>query len=121
MYWYNWRGISRRKNKNKIPELISKIKYTQNKYIWMKAALGMMTTDTQPKMAMEECNIGNSRIKIFGVAKGSGMIQPNMATTLGYIFTDADISNDILKKILKKIFQQHLMQSLVIAIQVLMI
>ncbi len=87
---------------NKIPELISKIKYTQNKYIWMKAALGIMTTDTQPKLAMEECNIGNSKIKIFGIAKGSGMIQPNMATTLGYIFTDAEISNDILKKILKK-------------------
>ena len=83
---------------SKIPELITKIKYTQNKYIWMKAALGMMTTDTQPKMAMEECNIGNSKIKIFGIAKGSGMIQPNMATTLGYIFTDADISNEILKK-----------------------
>ena len=87
---------------NKIPDLINKIKYTQNKYIWMKAALGIMTTDTQPKMAMEECNIGNSKIKIFGVAKGSGMIQPNMATTLGYIFTDADIPNEILRKVLKK-------------------
>jgi len=86
----------------KIYELVDKIKYTQNKYIWMKAALGIMTTDTQPKMAMEECLIGNSKIKIFGIAKGSGMIQPNMATTLGYIFTDADISNDILKKLLKK-------------------
>ena len=86
----------------KISELVSKIKYTQNKYIWMKAALGIMTTDTQPKMAMEECLIGNSKIKIFGIAKGSGMIQPNMATTLGYIFTDADLPNDILKKILKK-------------------
>ena len=87
---------------NKIPDLIQKIKYTQNKYIWMKAALGIMTTDTQPKMAMEECMIGNSKIKIFGVAKGSGMIQPNMATTLGYLFTDADLPNDVLKKILKK-------------------
>ena len=87
---------------NKIPDLIKSIKYTQNKYIWMKAALGIMTTDTQPKMAMEECHIGNTKIKIFGVAKGSGMIQPNMATTLGYIFTDADISNEILKKLLKK-------------------
>ena len=86
----------------KISELVDKIKYTQNKYIWMKAALGIMTTDTQPKMAMEECLIGNSKIKIFGIAKGSGMIQPNMATTLGYIFTDADISNDLLKKLLKK-------------------
>tara|TARA_S200000501_G_scaffold337226_1_gene343185 strand:- start:919 stop:2220 length:1302 start_codon:yes stop_codon:yes gene_type:complete len=87
---------------SKIPELIKKIKYTQNKYIWMKAALGIMTTDTQPKMSMEECEIGKSKVKIFGIAKGSGMIQPNMATTLGYIFTDADISNNILKKLLKK-------------------
>ena len=87
---------------NKISDLVSKIRYTQNKYIWMKAALGMMTTDTQPKMAMENCLIGSSKIKIYGVAKGSGMIQPNMATTLGYIFTDAEISNEILKKLLKK-------------------
>ena len=87
---------------SKISELVEKIKYTQNKYIWMKAALGIMTTDTQPKMAMEECYIGNSLIKIFGIAKGSGMIQPNMATTLGYVFTDADIPNDLLKKLLKK-------------------
>ena len=90
------------KIKLRIPDLVSKIKYTQNKYIWMKAALGIMTTDTQPKMAMEECTIGNTKVKIFGIAKGSGMIQPNMATTLGYIFTDAAISNNILKKLLKK-------------------
>ena len=82
---------------SKIPDLVEKIKYTQNKYIWMKAALGIMTTDTQPKLAMEKCFIGNTEVKIFGIAKGSGMIQPNMATTLGYIFTDADITNDILK------------------------
>tara|TARA_B100000902_G_scaffold384748_1_gene425279 strand:+ start:792 stop:2042 length:1251 start_codon:yes stop_codon:yes gene_type:complete len=90
------------KIRNSIAELIENIKYTQNKYIWMKAGLGIMTTDTQPKLAMEECEIGNSKIKIFGVAKGAGMIQPNMATTLGYIFTDADIPNEILKKLLKK-------------------
>tara|TARA_B100000989_G_scaffold77289_1_gene54887 strand:+ start:3771 stop:5072 length:1302 start_codon:yes stop_codon:yes gene_type:complete len=86
----------------KIPDLIKNIKYTQNKYIWMKAALAIMTTDTQPKIAMEECKIGNTIVKIYGIAKGSGMIQPNMATTLGYIFTDADITNDVLKKLLKK-------------------
>jgi glutamate N-acetyltransferase / amino-acid N-acetyltransferase len=90
------------KIKLRIPDLIKNIKYTQNKYIWMKAALGIMTTDTQPKMAMEECMIGKTTIKIYGVAKGSGMIHPNMATTLGYIFTDADLSNDILGKLLKK-------------------
>ena len=90
------------KIKNKIPELVKKAKYTQNKYIWMKAALGIMTTDTQPKMAMEKCFIGNSEIKIFGVAKGSGMVYPNMATTLGYLFTDATIPNKVLKNLLKK-------------------
>ena len=79
-----------------------KIKYTQNKYIWIKAGLAIMTTDTKPKLAMEECKIGNSNIKIYGIAKGSGMIYPNMATTLGYIFTDANLSNVILKKLLKK-------------------
>ena len=90
------------KIKNSIPELIKKIKYTQNKPIWMKAAQGIMTTDLKPKLAMEECEIGNKKVKIYGVAKGSGMIFPNMATTLGYVFTDADLSNDILNKLLKK-------------------
>ena len=90
------------KIKSKIPDLIKNIKYTQNKYIWMKSALAIMTTDTQPKIAMEECKIGSTQVKIYGIAKGSGMIQPNMATTLSYIFTDAHISNDVLKKLLKK-------------------
>ena len=90
------------KIKNKIPVLVKNIRYTQNKYIWMKAALGIMTTDTQPKMSMENCKIAGSSVKIFGIAKGSGMIQPNMATTLAYIFTDANVSNEILKKLLKK-------------------
>ena len=88
--------------KKNIPNLLEQIKYTQNKYIWTKAALGIMTTDTKPKLAMDECKIGNTKVKIYGVAKGSGMIQPNMATTLGYIFTDANLSNEILKKLLKK-------------------
>ncbi len=87
---------------SQIPNLINKVKYTQNKFLWMKAALGIMTTDTKPKLAMEECKIGNEKIKIYGIAKGSGMINPNMATTLVYIFTDATLSNDILKKLLNK-------------------
>ena len=90
------------KIKSSIPHLIEKIKYTQNKYLWMKAALGIMTTDLLPKLAMEECLIGNSEVKIYGIAKGSGMIFPNMATTLGYIFTDADLPPGILKKLLRK-------------------
>ena len=91
-----------KKIKNAITNLIDKIKYTQNKLIWVKAALGIMTTDTKPKMAMEVCNIGSMKVKIYGIAKGSGMVFPNMATTLGYVFTDANLSNSILSKLLKK-------------------
>ena len=90
------------KIKNSIKDIVEKIKYNQNKYIWTKAALGIMTTDQVPKLAMEECRIGNTSIKIYGVAKGSGMIYPNMATTLGYVFTDAKISPKVLKKLLSK-------------------
>ncbi len=91
-----------KKIKSCIPELVDKIKYTQNKYIWMKAAMGILTTDLLPKVAMEQCKIGNKLVKIYGMAKGSGMIYPNMATTLGFIFTDASISSVILKNLLKK-------------------
>ncbi len=88
-----------------IPNLIEKIKYVQNKYLWMKAAMGILTTDTKPKLSMEECKIGGTKIKIYGVAKGSGMIHPDMATTLGFIFTDAKINGKVLKKLLKKNIQ----------------
>jgi glutamate N-acetyltransferase/amino-acid N-acetyltransferase len=64
--------------------------------------MGIMTTDTVPKLTMEECKIGNSSIKIYGLAKGSGMIFPNMATTLGYVFTDANLTSNILQKLIKK-------------------
>ena len=87
---------------NQVQNLVDRVKYTQNKFLWIKAGLGIMTTDTKPKLTMEECKIGNEKIKIYGIAKGSGMIHPNMATTLAYIFTDASLSNDILNKLLKK-------------------
>ncbi len=80
--------------------LVERIKYNQNKLIWIKAALGIMTTDTKPKLSMAECKIGGSEVKIYGIAKGSGMIFPNMATTLGFIFTDANINSSVLKQIL---------------------
>jgi glutamate N-acetyltransferase/amino-acid N-acetyltransferase len=85
-----------------ILDLIEKVKYNQNKYIWMRAAMGILTTDLKPKLAMEECYIGKKLVKIYGIAKGSGMIFPNMATTLGFVFTDASISSNVLKKLLKK-------------------
>ena len=85
---------------NNTKNLVEKLKYTQNKLIWIKAALGIMTTDTKPKLSMAECKIGSSEVKVYGIAKGSGMIFPNMATTLGFIFTDANIPSSILKQIL---------------------
>ena len=90
------------KIKNTIPNLIENIKYTQNKIIWMKAAMGIITTDTKPKLAMSECKIGSTNVKIYGIAKGSGMIYPNMATTLGFVFTDASLSSSVLQKILNE-------------------
>ncbi len=89
------------KIKASLPELVKKIKYTQNKLVWMKAAMGMITTDLKPKVSMAETKIGSSEIKIYGIAKGSGMIYPNMATTLCYIFTDATLSSSVLNDILK--------------------
>ena len=91
------------KIKNRIPELVKKLKTKQNKFVWFKAASAIMTTDTRPKVAYEECKIGNKLIRISGIAKGSGMIAPNMATMLSFIFTDANIPSVFLKAILKKV------------------
>ncbi len=91
------------KIKNRIPELVKKLKSEQNKFVWFKAASAIMTTDTRPKVAYEECKMGNKLIKISGIAKGSGMIAPNMATMLSFIFTDANIPSVFLKAILKKV------------------
>lgn len=61
------------------------------------AAAAILTTDTYPKGAAAHCNIGGHSIKIAGVAKGSGMIAPDMATMLVYIFTDAKVDQDVLQ------------------------
>ena len=91
------------KIKNRVPELVKKLRTEQNKFVWFKAASAIMTTDTKPKLAYEECKIGNKLVKISGIAKGSGMIAPNMATMLAFIFTDANIPSVFLKAILKKV------------------
>ena len=89
--------------KNRVPELIKKLKTEQNKFVWFKTASAIMTTDTRPKVAYEQCKMGNKLIKICGIAKGSGMIAPNMATMLSFIFTDANIPSVFLKAILRKV------------------
>ncbi len=91
------------KIKHRLPELVKKLRIEQNKFVWFKAATAIMTTDTRPKLAYEECKIGSKIVKISGIAKGSGMIHPNMATMLGFIFTDANIPSVFLKSILKKV------------------
>lgn len=66
------------------------------------AAVAIMTTDTFPKSFAVETEIDGKTVNIGGIAKGSGMIHPNMGTMLGYVTTDADISAEMLKKALKE-------------------
>jgi glutamate N-acetyltransferase/amino-acid N-acetyltransferase len=61
-------------------------------------AKAIMTTDTKPKTASRVCDINGCEVKLFGIAKGAGMIMPDMATMLGFIMTDVDIGSDILQE-----------------------
>ncbi len=88
-----------------IQELVEKLRADQNKLIWTKTASAITTTDTKPKLAYEEFTVGNKIIRIAGIAKGSGMIAPNLATMLSFIFTDVDIPSNILKTLLKRVVQ----------------
>ena len=88
--------------KGNIPGLVDKLRDKQNKFIWFKAASSIMTTDTRPKLAYEECRLWNKDIRLSAIAKGSGMIAPNMATMLAFVFTDADIPSVYLKGLLKR-------------------
>lgn len=69
---------------------------------WAEAATGIMTTDTLPKGATASCIIKGQKVAISGIAKGAGMIKPNMATMLGFIATDAAIEQPLLKQLLKE-------------------
>ncbi len=90
------------KIKDTLPDLVKKLKSEHNKLFWLKVASGIMTTDTKPKVAYEEIIIGDELVKICGIAKGSGMIAPNLATMLSFIFTNADINSNLLKSLLKR-------------------
>jgi glutamate N-acetyltransferase/amino-acid N-acetyltransferase len=69
---------------------------------WPDAAAAIMTTDTFPKGAGATCEIDGVQVNIAGIAKGSGMIAPNMATMLAFVFTDAALSAPILKTLLRQ-------------------
>ena len=64
---------------------------------WAEAASGIMTTDTRPKGASCQIDLGGHTVTISGISKGAGMIRPNMATMLGFIATDARIASDLLQ------------------------
>jgi len=68
---------------------------------WMDAAKAIMTTDTFPKVATATVKLGKAKVTISGVAKGAGMIAPDMATMLAFVFTDAPISAATLQALLK--------------------
>lgn len=72
-----------------------------NENNWLSAAETIMTTDIVAKGVSRKVSIGGKDVTITGIAKGSGMIHPNMATMLGYIATDAGVSQPLLKKMLK--------------------
>ena len=88
--------------KDRLGDLVDKLRNDQNKMYWLKIASAIMTTDTKPKVAYEEFIIGDELIRICGIAKGSGMVAPNLATMLSFIFTNADISSNLLKTLLKR-------------------
>ncbi|SDI76391.1 bifunctional glutamate N-acetyltransferase/amino-acid acetyltransferase ArgJ [Billgrantia gudaonensis] len=67
---------------------------------WRLAGEGILTTDTRPKGASVTVELGEQSVTINGIAKGSGMIQPNMATMLAYVATDADIEQPLLDSLL---------------------
>ena len=68
---------------------------------WAIAAEGIMTTDTRPKAASLQIELAGETVTITGIAKGAGMIKPNMATMLGYIATDAGIAQPLLEQMVR--------------------
>ncbi len=66
---------------------------------WLRAAEGIMTTDTQPKAFSQQVQLGGVTVSITGISKGAGMIRPNMATMLGFLATDACVAPELMQKL----------------------
>ena len=73
---------------------------------WLEAAEGIMTTDTLPKAASRQVTIGGKPVTVTGIAKGAGMIRPNMATMLGFVATDAVIEPGLLQALVREAADQ---------------
>ncbi len=74
---------------------------SKNKSSLLESAKAIMTTDTFPKVSIKNINLDNQSFKIYGIAKGSGMIQPNMGTMLAYIFIECKVSKQLMMRLLK--------------------
>jgi glutamate N-acetyltransferase / amino-acid N-acetyltransferase len=73
---------------------------------WLNAATGIMTTDTQPKAISRQCVVNGRTLSVTGIAKGAGMIRPNMATMLGFVATDAAIAPELMAGLAKRLADQ---------------
>ena len=73
---------------------------------WLPAAKAIMTTDTLPKAVSQKVKINGSEVTITGIAKGSGMICPNMATMLSYVVTDACVSQSVLDELIQQVVDE---------------
>lgn len=69
---------------------------------WAAAAEAIMTTDTLPKAASRKVSLGGTAITVTGIAKGAGMIRPNMATMLGFVATDAAVAPTVLQRLVRE-------------------
>ncbi|MDX1981993.1 MAG: bifunctional glutamate N-acetyltransferase/amino-acid acetyltransferase ArgJ [Bryobacteraceae bacterium] len=85
-----------------VPELVGGL--SEDRFQTVSEAI--MTTDTRPKSAFAEVSVGEKTVRIAGMTKGAGMIQPNMATTLGFVVTDAGISAGPLHAMLREATEQ---------------
>ena len=94
--------LNYQKIQNAIPSLFEKLAEDG----WVDVARAIVTTDTTIKISSTEIEIGNKAVKITGVAKGSGMIQPNMATMLSFLATDALIERKVLDQILSEVCEK---------------
>ncbi len=90
----------------KLSQAFKKCTNQLGKNSWEDFANAIMTTDTRHKVVKKEFKLGNQKINVIGVAKGVGMIEPNMATTLSFIFTDLKLSKIQLKKLHRDICDQ---------------
>jgi len=90
----------------KINQGISALALKLNKATWIEVAEAIMTTDTVPKVCSNKIMLNDEEVVITGIAKGSGMIHPNMATMLAFITTNASIEHNLLTQIVSEVTEE---------------